>query len=337
MLIGIDETGTVVAGETFIIAAALIRPTSIQRAEGSLRRWEETTRRRLPGRPDEIKSSVLDEEARRDFVNKVLWPEGNGIRYFAVAAEIDDRVLAWGAAQRDRFVSGLVEVEKEARGRGVDKYANSVRTLTGWMRKTTPGMTIKMMMLGVAAAKAVNMSIVTSVREGFDEELGDLRCYIDQGFVRGGPERWRYMFRNHLMQATQTDPPILIDTWGPNHPFLATFVSDQRGDYMRLTPEFGQRFDFYDSRDASAVRLADIVAGLIRSKAINKSRAPWGARAWERSVGDGIDWLDFTHTEDFSDEVETGLVNLFEEWHELADPLGEAAAHSTDPSGGDSE
>lgn len=273
MLIGVDETGTVASGERFIVAVALIRPSSLAVVTSRLERWEALTRRRIPGRPEEVKSTALNDEARKRFVNKVLL--GNDIFYYCVELDVDDHVLEWGEHQRAAYLRTIEREITTARGEGRTKMANQLTTMAGWVRRTPPGMMIKMTALNCAIAKCLNQAIGTSVAYEFDEELADLRFSIDEGFIRGGPDFWKDLLRSNLMQATQREPTIEITTWPADHPFLATFVEESVGDYRQMSNECKRRFEFRDSTESVEVRVADQIAGLLRRRRIAGDNRPY--------------------------------------------------------------
>jgi hypothetical protein len=318
MIIGIDETGHVAVGQRFVVAVALIRPTALPSVTGRLERWEKLTRRGLPGRPTEIKSTALTEEARRDFVNKVLVSPVRDIWYFAVLCDVDEETLRWGEIQRDRYVNSTAGWASQAAAEGHSKLAKQLSNFGGWLRNTPPGMTVKMATLNHAVTRALNDGIGLSAAGGFDEELGDLRFEIDQGFTRGSVERWQWVLRNFLMIATQSSPIPMLDTWTESHPFVRTFIDEQRGDYIRLKPAFAERFSFVDSNVSVAVRVADQVAGLLRRRYVNQRAAPYLDRMTERTVAPALEVLQLTGDAEVAGGGE--IENLFARFSELGPP-----------------
>lgn len=318
MIIGIDETGHVAIGQRFIVVVVLIRPTALSSVTARLDRWEELTRRGVPGRPPEIKSTALTEKARKAFVNKVLVSPARDICYFAVLCDVDEDTLRWGEIQRDRYVNSTLGWASRAAAEGHSKLANHLDNLGGWLRQTPPGMTVKMTTLNHAVARGLNDAIGLSAAGRFDEELGGLRFEIDQGFTRGSVERWQWVLRNFLMIATQSSPIPMLDTWTKSHPFVRAFIDEQRDDYVRLKPAFAERFSFVDSNTSVAVRVADQVAGLLRRRIVDQRAAPYLDRMAERTVHPSLEVLQLGDGGD----VEAGreIENLFARFSELVPP-----------------
>jgi hypothetical protein len=119
------------------------------------------------------------------------------------------------------------------------------------------------------------------------------------------------------MIATQTSPVIMIDTWTESHPFVRTFVDEQRGDYIRLTPAFARRFSFVDSKESVAVRVADQVAGLLRSRYLNQ-RGAYFDRMTQRAVAPSLEVLELDG--DVDDATQAEIRNLFAQFSELGPP-----------------
>lgn len=318
MIIGIDETGHVAVGQRFVIAVALIRPSALRAVSARLERWESLTRRGLPDRPAEIKSTALSDEARRDFVNKVLVSPAHDIRYFAVLCDVDDEALRWGEIQREHYVTSMAAWEAQAASAGNSKFANQLSNFGGWIRKTPAGMTVKAAALNHAVTRSLNDGIGLSVAGGFDDELGELRFEIDQGFTRGSVERWQWLLRNFLMIATQSTPITMIDTWTDRHPFVRTFIDEQRGEYIRLKPVFAERFSFVDSKESTAVRIADQVAGLLRRRYVDLQTAPYLDRMTELEVAPPLEVLKLADDADVAPDAE--VKNLFARFSELGPP-----------------
>jgi hypothetical protein len=318
MIIGIDETGHVAVGQTFLVAVVLIRPAALPTVAARLDRWEKLTRRALPGRPAEIKSTDLSADHRRDFVNKVLVPPACDIRYFAQRINVDEEALRWGEIQRDRYVTSTADWEALAAADGRSKAANQLNNYGGWLRNTPPSMTVKAAALNYAVARGLNDAIGVSAAGAFDKELGELRIEIDQGFTSGSVERWQWLFRNFLMIATQSAPITMIDTWTDNHPFVRNFIDEQRGDYVSLKPAFRERLSFVDSKVSVAVRIADQVAGLLRRHYIDGQEAPYLRRMTEREVAPPVEVLELGPEANVAPVNE--IRNLFARFDELEPP-----------------
>ncbi len=318
MIIGIDETGHVAVGQRFVVAVALIRPSALPSVTARLERWESLTRRAFPSRPAEIKSTDLSEEARRDFVNKVLVSPAHDVRYFAVLCDVDEEALRWGETQQDHYVTSTAGWEAQATAAGHSKLANQLSNYGGWLRNTPAGMTVKATVLNYAVTRGLNDGIGLSAAGRFDEELSELRFEIDQGFTRGNVERWQWLLRNFLMIATQSAPITMLDTWTESHPFIRTFIDEQRGDYIRLKPAFAERFSFVDSKRSVAVRVADQVAGLLRRRYIDLRVASYLDRMTEREVAPPLEVLELTGDADV--ESEGAIQNLFARFSELGPP-----------------
>jgi len=291
---------------------ALIRPSAINRVTETLTQWENATRLRLPDQPEEIKSSALDDEGRQSFVESVLLPEANGICYFAVAASITQTVIDWGKTLRDHWIENMDKAIAVAKEDGRNRFANEMTSTRGWLRSTSGAMMIKMSILNAAIARSLRQATGTSFALGFDDELGELRYFIDRGFIRSAPDFWKDVLRSSLMHATQIEPIVVVDTWDDTHPFMSTFVERTVEDFIQLTPEFRNRFEFYDSRDSIPIRIADIIAGLLRRRFINDDSSPYLIDMKRRATPPERTILKF---EDLRNRSESGqtIVNIYEE------------------------
>jgi hypothetical protein len=133
--------------------------------------------------------------------------------------------------------------------------------------------------------KSLNQSIVESVVGGFDRELGELRWSIDLGFLKDrSTSFWKELLRSGLIQVSQREPIIQITDWPSDHPFLVQFVSEGRGKYTKLKPEFRKRIDFYDSSESIDIQMADIIAGIMRKKYIDEWSHPYMTKLKERRL-----------------------------------------------------
>jgi hypothetical protein len=76
---------------------------------------------------------------------------------------------------------------------------------------------------------------------------------------------WRDIVRNVFYHRTRQRPIPFSDQWSPDHPVLAAFVEKSLGDTtFQLHQSFKKRIDFYDSASTPVVRIADVVAAIIR-------------------------------------------------------------------------
>ncbi len=315
MLIGIDDTGGTAIGERFLAVAAFVRPSSMDRVAADFIRWETVTRRGIPRRPTEIKSTLLSEGDRRSFVNDVLAPHRAKLFYRGVGIDVDSHVLAWAEKQRDRTVGQIDGELAKARSDGRKRFANQLTTLRGWMRKTSPAMFVKTMVLNSLVVGSINQAIGTSVALDFDDELGHLRFSIDHGFTRGAPDFWRFVLGSYLMSETQREQVIYIDSWTADHPFLATFVEEIVGPYVMLSQEFKNRINFRDSRDLTEIRIADQIAGLLRRRYVAGDSEPYLRRMKDCALRPEMTLLQVGDLAEF-DEPATGL-NVFLEIERL--------------------
>jgi hypothetical protein len=284
MIVGIDDTGTVALGQQFMVVVVMIRPSSMPALVSAFERWKKLSRRQLPNRPDEVKSTDLTNSMYRDFVNKVVFAPGVSLWYQAYGIVVNEHALEWGRRQRDRFVSQYqAEIDRRLKEGGGDKWTRQASTLSGWIRSTPPGMQIKMAVLDAAFFASMNQSIVEAVLGDFDEELGEMSWAIDLGFLKDrSTPNWKELLRSGLIQATQREPLIQISEWKPDHPFLKTFFREGRGKFGVFTKEFTRRIQFYDSARVVEIQVADIIAGIMRKKFVKHQNESFMERLAER-------------------------------------------------------
>jgi len=266
-----------------MVALTLIRPSSLAALSDAFERWKQLCRRKIPGRPEEIKSTQLSDEMCRSFVNKVVFAPGVYMWYCVYGVDVDGTTLEWGRLQRDHFASQYRAQIPIARAEGREKWARQAATLAGWIGSTPPRMQIKMAVLNVAVLQSLNQAIVESVVGGFDRELGELSWAIDLGFLKDrSTSFWKELLRSGMAQVSQREPIIQITDWPADHPFLVEFVSEGRGKYTKLNPELPKRIDFHDSSDSIEIQVADIIAGIMRKKYIDGWRRPYMTKLKER-------------------------------------------------------
>lgn len=267
MIIGIDDTGTVVEGEPFIVSIIFIRPSQFSNLIMSFKRWEKLTRKDIPDSPVEIKSTDLTDKMYRSFIKKIILNPQHPIHYRGFMINTDTSMLEHAEKQKTRYITQYEAAIKEAEKNGRTKWAKQAKTLTGWIRKTPNGLVLKMGVLNKAIPDAIVNAIGFSAVNDFDDELGELSIEIDEGFIKDKAINfWKEILRSNIISSTLTNPMPHLDTWTDEHPFIKAFYQETHGEFVVLSPEFPKRINFYQSSDSVAIRIADIVAGIMRKK-----------------------------------------------------------------------
>lgn len=270
MIIGIDDTGTVLVGQDFYMAMVFVQPSKLNNLQIDFLRWEKRCKALIDNNADELKSTSLTDAMYKDFIKNVALSASNPVYYRGYKITVDQRMLDWGAKQKARYIEQYqAEIPKAAQD-GRPKWAKQATTLTGWLRNTPDGMFIKMHVLNHALTDALNNAVGLSAVQEFDHELSEFRVMIDEGFIKDRAVGfWKEVLRSNLISSAAEKPMPWLDTWDDNHPFAKTFIEKSKGSYILFKPEFAKRINFHDSKDELVVRVADIVAGILRKKHID--------------------------------------------------------------------
>lgn len=272
MHIGVDDVGTFVeGGGRAFVAAALVRPGRAKQTRDLLRAWEKGLSSEYRTAGGEVKGHLVPEDSLLQFVDDVMLRSDPPIRYECAGVELGSETFAAIAGQKTHTAEQMRAGIEMYRGQGDDfhKIANRYENMLGWWEKLTNEQVLQITMLSYLIPKTLNFAIGWSVAGGFDEELGDLRFRLDEGFLSTSEEKkvfWKDMRRSHLWQATKTGGGLItMKEWNDDHPFLKTFIERDLGDgRVELTHELKKRIDFYRSHETFEVRLADIIGNVVR-------------------------------------------------------------------------
>lgn len=269
MIVGIDETGDFRDGSRAWLVAVLVRPSSLTTIEAALRTWERQTRRRL-GLSNEIKGTQIDTAAAESFVHEVVGA-GDGASVFWTAHAVDfDAASRAGMTVQRRILSDGYAAWADMQVGSDDprrrKFEGVLRHWAGWMRARDDREMLKLATLATLLPLAVEWAFGRSIAGGFDEELVELSIRIDRGYVsQSEMVIWRDIVRNVFYDRTRLRPIPFSDQWGPDHPVLEAFVEKSLGETtFQLKPSFKERIDFHDSATTPVVRIADVVAAIVR-------------------------------------------------------------------------
>ena len=146
------------------------------------------------------------------------------------------------------------------------KFEGVLRHWADWIRARDDREMLKLATLAMLLPLTVEWSFGRSIAGGYDEELVDLSIRIDRGYVSQSEMIiWRDMVRNVFYDRTRLHPIPFSDQWGTDHPVLAAFVEKSLGETtFQFKPSFKERIDFHDSASTPVVRIADVVAAIIR-------------------------------------------------------------------------
>lgn len=269
MIVGIDETGDFREGSRAWLVAVLVRPSSLTTIEAALKTWERQTRRRL-GLSNEIKGAQIDAVAAESFVHDVV-EAGDGISVFWTAKAVDfDEVSRAGMAVQRRILADGYTAWADMQVGSDDpqrrRFEGALRHWAGWIRARSDRDMLKLATLAMLLPLSVAWSFARSIAGGYDEELVELSIHIDRGYVsQSEMVVWRDIVRNVFYDRTRLRPIPFSDQWAPDHPVLEAFVEKSLGGTtFQLHQSFKERIDFYDSASTPVVRIADVVAAIVR-------------------------------------------------------------------------
>jgi hypothetical protein len=285
VIVAIDESGDFRVGSVGVWAAVFIRPSALEAISAAHVAWERDARRAL-GVSNELKGSQLDDEWASAFVRRVMSGSGGSpIEYRCVAVEVSSANFAAMAVQREVFGEGYDSWAEtlETDGKpGASRRANAVRNLAAWVRALSDHQALKLMTLSHFVPTCVEWAIGRSCAARFDDELGDLAVWIDSGYIpRSQISAWREVLRNAFINTTHDRPIVYLDSWTADHPFLQRFVEVPRGTGLILKPAFKEMIEFRESSSTVAVRIADVVASVVRRSQLLEE--PFGAYALLRA------------------------------------------------------
>jgi hypothetical protein len=84
--------------------------------------------------------------------------------------------------------------------------------MLGCWAKLAPEQVLQIVMLTHTIPKTLNFAIAWSAANGFDQELGDLRFKLDEGFLSTSDEKkrfWKDKLRSHIWQASKTGERLI--------------------------------------------------------------------------------------------------------------------------------
>lgn len=269
MIVGIDETGDFREGSRAWLVAVLVRPTSLATIEAALKTWERQTRRRL-GLSHEIKGTQIDSAAAESFVRDVVEAgDGTSLFWTAKAVDFDEGNRAGMSVQRRILADGYTawaDMQVGSDDPQRQRFERVLRHWADWVRARSDRDMLKLATLAELLPLSLEWSFGRSIAGGYDEELVELSIRIDRGYVsQSEMVIWRDIVRNVFYDRTRLRPIPFSDQWAPHHPVLAAFVEKSLDDAtFQLHQSFKERIDFYDSASTPVVRLADVVAAIVR-------------------------------------------------------------------------
>lgn len=268
MIVGIDETGDYSDGTRTWIAAVLVRPSSLEQVEVALQRWERDTRQRL-GLANELKGAKIDLGAAESFVADVVRAgDGGSVRWTAFAVDVDSQNMEAMAEQRHLLADGYsswADMQRRSMDPSRRKFERQLRHWEGWVRARSSRQMLKLTALATTLPTLLEWSFGLSIAGGYDEELLDLAFYIDRGYVKTAElVIWRDILRSVFMSRTLSRPIPFSSEWPVDHPVLKAFVERSRGEGFELKSDFKNRIDFHDSVATPVIRVADVVAAVVR-------------------------------------------------------------------------
>ena len=267
MIVGVDETGDFGDGTRVVFVAAFVRPSTLIHLEAALRNWESRTRKRLR-LANEVKGHALDDQAINEFVAEVLPAGGElGVRYLSFAVDVDEAAFTAMAVQRETLATGYDgwADQQGSADRQRQRFEKQLRHWATWIRSRTDRQMLKLSTLGTILPTLLEFSFGLSIANNFDDELVNLHFYLDDGYVKASEIAfWRDILRNIFIDRTIEHPIPFSDQWGPEHPVLQAFVEGEAGSGFLMKADFKTRITFCDSTNTPIVRVADVLASMIR-------------------------------------------------------------------------
>jgi hypothetical protein len=192
MHIGIDDVGRFAeGGGRAFVAAALVRSERRDQTRDLLRVWEKGLPSECRTAGGEVKGHLVPEGSLLQFVDEVMLPSDPPIRYECAGVELGPETFAAIEGQKAHTAEQMrtgIEMYR-ARGDVFRQIANRYQNMLGWWEKLTNEQILQIMMLTHIIPTTLNFAIGWSVAGGFDEELGDLRFKLDEGFLSTSDEK----------------------------------------------------------------------------------------------------------------------------------------------------
>lgn len=268
MIIGIDETGDFRDDSRAWFVAVLIRPSAMPAIEGALRRWERDTRLRL-GLANEIKGARIDPVAAMAFVTDVIGAgDGESVRWIAFAVDVHDASCRAMAVQRQILVDGYEGWAKTQATSDDPERHRFGRVLQGWadwLRARDERQMLKLATLARILPELLELAFGLSIAGRHDHELVELSFRVDRGYIkRSELTIWRDILRNVFIDGTRNRPIPFSSEWSDDHPVFESLVENGSETMFSMKPSFKERIDFYDSVNTPAIRVADVLAAIVR-------------------------------------------------------------------------
>ena len=266
MYIGIDETGDFISDKLNFFVSIFIRYKYLKEIENLFKKWEKSLPKEFKDLKGEVKGHLLTEEILYDFIDKVIYNKFYQINYCCYGVETNQNSWKHVNLQRIMTISQIVSAIKEYRKKGKKyfKIANQYSNMLSWYKNQSEQNILKMTVLGTTILDSLNHAICFSAVNSFDNELEFLQYKIDKDFIsKGAKEKyWKEILRNQLWSTGHGI--TRLKEWKKKHPFLSTFVKEEKGDKFVIKNEFKNRINFYNSHLSFEIRIADIVSTINR-------------------------------------------------------------------------
>lgn len=268
MIIGLDETGDFSDGSRAWFVAAFIRPSTYADVVAALRKWERRTRRRL-GLVNELKGNQIDAQAAEEFVADVVGTgDGNSVRWTAYRVDMNGASSTAMAVQRQLIADGYerwADMHAQSEDPELRRLKRVLRQYAAWIRSRGDRQMLKIATLALILPELQAHAFAIAISNRYDDELVELSFRIDRGYIKSSElPNWRDLVRNAFIEGTRKHPTPFSPDWPPNHPVLQAFVEREDGDTYMLHSSFKDRIDFYDSSSTPAIRIADVLAAILR-------------------------------------------------------------------------
>jgi len=265
MYIGIDETGNFISDKLNFFISIFIRYKYLNEIEILFKKWEKSLPKECRDLKGEVKGHLLSEEILYDFIEKIIYNNFYQINYCCYGVETNQNSWNHVNLQRRITIEQITSAIEEYRKKGKKYYkvANQYSNMLCWYKNQSEQNILKITVLGTTILNSLNHAICFSAVNSFDNELGFLQYKIDKDFIHKGAKEiyWKEILRNQLWSRHGI---TRVKEWDKNHPFLKTFVKEEKGNRFVIKNEFKNRINFYNSHLSFEIRIADIVSTINR-------------------------------------------------------------------------
>jgi hypothetical protein len=267
MILALDETGDfrIDSHAPHFFVAVQIRAGK----EAQFAAWESAIPRRHKGAVGEFKGATLPEDYLAGFVRDVLEAEPV-IRITPVGLVPAMHKPGTVEQHKNYSLATVNDSQIQISRAGNAKLAKQVAEMASWLRRMSLPLYLKASAMFSCIAYALRDTVGHAIAGGYDLELPPLEFKIDRDFVRDRTQQvyWGQFLRTHMKTVMVGENALVsLDAWEKTgHPFrdlyARTLPNGRR--VWDLTALFRDRCRFLDSKRHFELRVADLVAAILR-------------------------------------------------------------------------